>query len=187
MKGVLAVGALASSALFGPRTAGFFSGAMAVSLLATVNVMCMVGPRVYYAMAQNRAFFPIAARLHPRWKSPYWAVLAQGACCCLLIVTGTFETLVNYIGFTLNLFAAFSVVALLKFRRRPGWKRLWWVSFAYPLIPGLFVATNLWVFGYFAFLQRWVALWSLLTIVGGALVFQLYRSRETPRAAKHER
>ena len=70
MKGVLSVGSLAAVNLFGPRTAGFFSAAMAASLLATVNAMCMIGPRVYYAMAKDRAFFASAAKVHPRWKSP---------------------------------------------------------------------------------------------------------------------
>jgi basic amino acid/polyamine antiporter, APA family len=80
MAGVVAVGAKAATSLFGESAGGIFSGAMAVSLLATVNAMCLIGPRVYYAMARNGAFFAVAGRLHPRWKSPWIAVLAQGAC-----------------------------------------------------------------------------------------------------------
>ena len=118
MKGVIRVGSLAAVNLFGPRTAGFFSAAMAASLLATVNAMCMIGPRVYYAMAKDRAFFASAAKIHPRWKSPWVAVIYQGGCCCLLILTGTFKSLVLYIGFTLWLFSALSVMALLKFRKK---------------------------------------------------------------------
>ncbi len=67
MKGVIRIGSLAAVNLFGPRTAGFFSAAMAASLLATVNAMCMIGPRVYYAMARDGAFFASAAKVHPRW------------------------------------------------------------------------------------------------------------------------
>ena len=114
MKGVVAVGALAAKSLFGDRVGGLFSGAMAVSLLATINAMCMIGPRVYYAMARNGAFFAAAARVHPRWNTPWIAVLAQGACCCLLILTGTFESLGYYIGFMLFLFTALSVLALFQ-------------------------------------------------------------------------
>jgi basic amino acid/polyamine antiporter, APA family len=122
LAGVVAVGAKAATSLFGDGAGGVFSGAMAASLLATVNAMCMIGPRVYYAMARTGAFFPIAARIHPRWNSPWIAVLAQGACCCVLILSGTFESLAYYIGFTLFLFSALSVLALLKFRRRPTWR-----------------------------------------------------------------
>ena len=182
MKGVVAVGALAARSLFGDRVGGLFSGAMAVSLLATINAMCLIGPRVYYAMARNGAFFAAAARVHPRWNSPWIAVLAQGACCCLLIVTGTFESLGYYIGFMLFLFSALSVLALFKFRKRPGWKQSRWVNFGYPLIPLTYVSMNAWVFVYFARLRGWEALWSLLTVAGGALSYSLYFRKRNPTA-----
>jgi len=174
MKGVVAVGALAATSLFGDRVGGVFSGAMALSLLATINAMCMIGPRVYYAMARNGAFFAAASRVHPRWNTPWVAILAQGACCCLLIVTGTFESLGYYIGFMLFLFSALSVLALFKFRKRSGWKRSRWVNVGYPFIPLMYVSMNGWVFVYFAQLRGWEALWSLLTVAGGALSYGLY-------------
>ena len=180
LKGVVAVGSAASGGLFGPRTSGLFSAAMAVSLLATVNAMCMIGPRVYYAMAKNRAFFAIAAKVHPRWKSPWVAVICQGICCCLLILLATFRDLFVYVGFTLNLFSALSVLALFKFRKRPDWKRMPWVSFAYPLLPGLYIAVNLWIFLHFASSEITVAAWSLATILGGALIYHFfYQKRAT--------
>lgn len=183
LKGVVAVGSRAAESLFGGAGGGFFSAAMAAGLLATVNAMSMIGPRVYFAMAQQRAFFPAAAKVHPRWHSPWVAVLAQGACCCVLIVSGTFESLGYYIGFTLFLFSALSVLAIFKFRRRAGWKRSRWVSFAYPLIPLLYVSMNGWVFLYFVMGRRWEALWSLLTIVGGALVYHFYVRKQRPQSA----
>jgi amino acid transporter len=109
--------------------------------------------------------------VHPRWNSPWIAVLAQGICCALLILTGTFQSLANYIGFTLFLFSALSVLALFKFRRRPDWKRSRWVSLGYPLIPLAYVAMNAWVV-YFSWNRA--ALWSLLTIAAGALVYHFY-------------
>lgn len=174
MAGKLAVGATASAALFGPGAAGFFAAAMAASLLATVNAMCLIGPRVYYAMARNRAFLAIAGKTHPKWNSPWVAVLMQGACCCLLILTGTFETLLYYIGFTLNLFSALSVLALLKFRKRPDWKPIGWVSFAYPLIPMLYIGVNLLIFVYFVSNKPVEAMWALLTILAGAVAYHFY-------------
>jgi APA family basic amino acid/polyamine antiporter len=177
LKGVPAVAAKAAGSLFGGQVGGLFSAAMAAALLASVNAMSMIGPRVYYAMARDGAFFAAAARLHPRWNSPWIAVLAQGVCCCLLILTGTFQSLINYIGFTLYLFSSLSVLALFKFRRRPDWKRSPWVSLAYPLIPLAYVAMNAWVV-YFSWNRA--ALWSVATIVAGALIYHLY-IRQRPR------
>ncbi len=79
MKGVLAVGALAASKLFGHGVAGLFSGLMALSLVPTINAMVTVGPRVYYAMAKNGAFLRMAANVDPRWHTPVQAIVLQGA------------------------------------------------------------------------------------------------------------
>jgi APA family basic amino acid/polyamine antiporter len=177
MKGVVAVGAQAAKNLLGDSGGAVFAAGMALSLLATVNAMCMIGPRVYYAMARNGAFFSAAGLVHPKWKSPWVAVTAQGVCCCLLILTGTFESLLYYIGFTLWLFSALSVLALFRFRRRPEWRPSPWVSFGWPVIPGFYIAVNLLVFLYFALDKSWQALWSLLTIVAGGLAYHLYSRR----------
>jgi basic amino acid/polyamine antiporter, APA family len=180
MKGVVAVGAHAATALFGSRAGGMFSAAMAVSLLATVNAMCMIGPRVYYAMAQDGSFFTAASKVHPRWHTPWVAVLAQGICACVLILTGTFESLAYYIGFSLFLFSALSVLALFKFRKRTDWKRSRWVNMAYPMLPVMYISMSLWVFVYFVQMRGWEALWSAVTIAAGALTYQ-FIPKPTPR------
>ena len=177
MKGVIAVGAQAAESLFGARGGALFAGAMAASLLATINAMCLVGPRVYYAMAQNKAFFPVAAKTHSRWKTPYVAILAQGAFTIVLILTGTFETLGYYIGFTLWLFTGLSVFALFRFRERPGWKKLPAVSFAWPLAPTVYVGANALIFFYFAWGKKLEALATLATIAVGALAYRWFRGR----------
>src|SRR5579871_3833811 len=87
MKGVLAVGSLAASNLFGPQVAGTFSALMALSLMATVNAEVTIGPRVYFAMAKNKAFFKAAATVHPEWRTPVSAILSQGLCAMVLTVT----------------------------------------------------------------------------------------------------
>ena len=63
---VIAVGSTAAAALFGPAVAGAFAVLMALALFATVNAMVTIGPRVYYAMAQNKAFVALAGELSPR-------------------------------------------------------------------------------------------------------------------------
>ncbi len=177
MKGVIAVGAQAAESLFGDAGGRFFAIAMAASLLATINAMCLVGPRVYYAMAKNRAFFPAAAKVHPKWKTPYVAIMAQGAFTILLILTGTFETLGYYIGFTLWLFSSLSVFAVFQFRKRPGWKSLGAVSFAWPFIPVFYTSATALIFVYFAWGKSWEAMGTLLTIAGGALAYNRLRAR----------
>ena len=91
--------------------------------MSTVNAEVTVGPRVYYAMAKNRAFFPSAARVHSRWHTPVYAIVAQGVCAAVMTFA-PFRDLIGYIGFLLNFFAVMSVASLLYFRRREGWRKL---------------------------------------------------------------
>ena len=170
MKGVVAVGALAASHLFGPEVAGIFSALMALSLMSTVNAEVTIGPRVYYAMAKNKAFFAAAAKVDRRWHTPVNAILAQGFCAMLLTFT-SLPDLFFYIGITLNFCAAMSVASLLKFRRRPGWQKLPAVSFCYPVIPVFFILVGIWITIVGFKLNPTVSLASVGTVGLGGLIY----------------
>ena len=178
MKGVVAVGALAARHLFGPAVAGIFSAAMALSLLATVNAEVTIGPRVYYAMAKNGAFFSMAAKVDPRWHTPVIAIVCQGVCSVLMTVS-PFLNLLLYIGLLLNFFAVLSVGSLFVFRRRPGWQKLGVVSFAYPLLPAFFVAVGIWMTILGVMLRPAISAVAVLTVAAGAIVYH-FRIRTKP-------
>ncbi|MGI9074577.1 MAG: APC family permease [Bryobacteraceae bacterium] len=180
MKGVVAIGALAASRLFGPQIAGAFSALMAFSLLSTVNAMTIAGPRVYYAMARDGQFFSSAAKVHARWHTPVNSIVIQAICTMLLVLT-PFPQLVVYIGFTLNLFAVMSVASLFVFRRRPGWRTLPIVSFAYPTIPLLFITVGVWMIIEGLLLRPIISLLTVLTLVTGALLHRFSVSSCTPQ------
>ena len=122
LKGVVRVGGAAAASLFGSRGGGLFSAMMAVGLLSCVSAMMIVGPRVYYAMAKDGCFLRGAALLHPRWVTPVQAILYQSAAAAALILTGTFEGLIYYIGFALIMFAALATAdsVLSVFTSDPG-------------------------------------------------------------------
>jgi APA family basic amino acid/polyamine antiporter len=170
MKGVVAIGSLASTHLFGREVAGMFSGLMAFSLMATVNAMVTIGPRVYFAMAQNGAFFRAAARVHPRWHTPVFAIVCQGLCAMLMTLT-SFPTLMIYIGFSLTVWTVMSVSSLFIFRRRPDWQKVRVVSFAFPLLPVLFILVGLWTIIYGVMLRPGISIAAVATIATGAVVY----------------
>ena len=168
MKGVVAIGGASASALFGARGGSFFSAIMSVGLLSCVSAMIIAGPRVYFAMAVDRCFFSTAARIHPKWGTPFYAILFQCLAAVAMILTGTFESLVLYIGFALIFFAAFAVAGLFRLRRRAGWKNLRVVSWGYPLVPVLFIAASVWMLAYTAAIHPKESGLGLLTILLGA-------------------
>ncbi len=172
MKGVFAVGSLAASKLFGPEISGIFSALMAISILSTVNAMVTIGPRVYYAMARNGAFFGFARKVNPRFHTPIPAILCQGVCSILMTIT-PFPQLVVYIGFSLTFFTVMAVASLFLFRRRPNWEKLPVVSFAWPLMPAVFVLVGVWMIVYGILLQPIVSAAAILTIAAGAAAYHL--------------
>ena len=172
MKGVMAVGAFAASHLFGPRVAGAFSALMAFGLLSTVNAMTIAGPRVYYAMARDGQFFELAGRVHKRWRTPVNAILIQALCTVLLVFT-PFPQLVIYIGFALNLFAVMAVASLFGFRKQPQWRRTEIVSFAYPLIPCLFIMIGIWMTIEGIRQKPLISLLAALTLASGGILHWL--------------
>jgi APA family basic amino acid/polyamine antiporter len=178
MKGVLAVGALSASRLFGPSAAAVFSALMAFSLLSTVNAMTITGPRVYFAMAREGRFIPAAAYVHPRWRTPVISIAAQTLCTIGLIFT-PFPQLIVYIGFTLNFFAVLAVASLFRFRHGAGWRKLAGVSFAYPLVPAVFVAVGLWMTVEGILQKPLISFLSIATLATGAAAHRIYMRRQT--------
>ena len=180
MKGVVAVGALAASALFGPQVAGVFGALMALAIVSTVNAMITIGPRVYYAMAKDGAFIGVAGRLSTRSRVPVAAVICQGVCAMLMTFT-SFPQLVTYIGFSLTTFTVLAVSSLLVFRRRPGWKRLRAVSYAFPLVPATYLLIGVWMIYYGFMLRPAISAAAVLTLlVGAAVYYARLRTTSTP-------
>jgi APA family basic amino acid/polyamine antiporter len=172
LKGKTAVGALSASNLFGPGVAGAFALLMALCIVSTVSAEVTIGPRVYYAMAKNKAFFSAAANVHPRWHTPVVAILSQGLCAMVMTLT-SFRDLLTYIGMSLTLFTALSAAALIVFRRtRPGWQRLRALDFAWPLIPVSYIAMGTAMMVYGIIQAPVVSLAAFGTVGLGALVYR---------------
>lgn len=170
MSGVQAVGSLAAQKLFGSTGAALFSGLVALSLVATVNAMVTIGPRLYYAMAKNGAFLPAAAKVHPQWRTPVNAILFQGACAALMTLVN-FGSLILYIGYLLNFFAVLAVISLFRFRGRAGWRKMPVVSFAWPLVPLVFVLPGIWMIIYGMRLEPIISVAAAVTLASGALFY----------------
>ena len=171
MKGVVAIGDAAAGALFGLRGGNFFSAMMSVGLLSCVSAMVITGPRVYFAMASDGCFFRTAARIQPRWGTPVYAIVYQTVAAVLMILTGTFESLIYYIGFALIFFAAMAVAGLIRLRRRQGWTRLGVLNWGYPLVPAVFIVASVWMLAYTASLRPRESALGLITVALGAVVY----------------
>ena len=123
--------------------AGDVMGIVAIiSLAASISAMVFAGPRVYYAMARDGLFFPRAARVHPRYRTPAVSIVAQAAWSAVLVLSAKADALVNYTGFAVVLFAGIAGVALFVLRWRHPDEARPFRAWGYPVAPGIFVIAS---------------------------------------------
>jgi APA family basic amino acid/polyamine antiporter len=126
------------------EAAGDIMGVVSIiSLAAGINAWTFAGPRVYYAMARDGVFFPAASKIHPRYKTPAVSIVAQTVLATVFILTGSLDTITNYVGFALSLFAGIAVAAVFVLRRREPDAPRPFKALGYPVTPAIFVLVSL--------------------------------------------
>jgi basic amino acid/polyamine antiporter, APA family len=143
LAGQVEVGAIAAERIFGPAGGRLMAGVIALLLVSTISAMTLAGPRVIEAMAEDHPpLRPLAQR--SATGSPRRAVLLQGGLALLFVLTDSFEGVLTYAGFTLNLFMVLAVAGVIVLRRRepnlPRPYRVW----GYPWTPLFFAAFSIW-------------------------------------------
>lgn len=116
----------------------FLALAIIISTLGMTNVIILTGPRVYFSMARAGSFPRFAGRIHPRFDTPYIAIILQSAWATGLLLSNTYGQLLQTVTFGDWIFYALTTLALLVLRRKrpdlPRPFRVW----GYPVIPVLF-------------------------------------------------
>jgi APA family basic amino acid/polyamine antiporter len=177
MSGVARIGELAATSLFGSGAAGFVAAAITISSFGCLAATILYGPRVYYAMAESGLFFRGMSVIHPRFRVPGRAIIGQGVWAALLCLSGTYQTLYEYVVFALVLFFAATGAAVLVLRvRRPEQVRPY-RTWGYPVIPLVFILINLAIFGNSFLSQPRESLLGLLIILAGVPAFFYWKRK----------
>ncbi len=145
---VLPVGEMAKSTLvardvalrsMGEFGASFVAAAVMISTFGTSNGTIMVSSRVYFAMARQNMFFGNIGKVSKTRKTPANALLLQAVWTCLLVVSGTFDTLTDMLIFVSWIFYSLGAVGVFVLRRKmPDAPRPYRVI-GYPYIPAIFI------------------------------------------------
>lgn len=171
IRGSSAVAALAVQTLLGPAGRITVSVLVLISLLGSTNGLVLTGPRVYFAMAQDRAFPAVFGRLHPRYRTPTLALVVQGVWAAVLAAVGSYEQLFTDVIFTAWIFYGLAVAAVVVLRRRrPELERPFRVP-GYPWLPLLFTAAALGLVGSTVVARPFGALAGLGLLAAGIPVY----------------
>jgi APA family basic amino acid/polyamine antiporter len=177
MAGTVTIAESSSSVLFGQTTTGFLSAAILISVFGALNGTIFVGSRVYYAMAKDKLFFEKVATVHPRFRTPSFAIIIQAVWASVLALTGKFEQLFTYVIFVAIIFwigAAASVYTLRK--KYPNLSRPY-KTWGYPITPAIFILVSLFILITTLFESPVESLTGLSFIVVGIPMFYYWRKK----------
>jgi APA family basic amino acid/polyamine antiporter len=174
MGGVISIGGLAASNLFGKSSGDVVSILISFALFSSLSAFIILGPRVYYSMAKDRYFFRFASEVHEKYHVPSKSIILQGVIACAMVLFGTFDQLLTYMGFSLGIFPILAVIGVFKLRRSntstyklPG----------FPIAPVIYILTGASIL-ILAFFERPVeSSIAILTVIVGIPVYLFFKKR----------
>jgi APA family basic amino acid/polyamine antiporter len=186
--GAKLVAAETAKVVFGGFGYLFVSLVIVLSALGFLNATLMHMPRIYYAMAEDRALPAFFMAVHPRTQAQAPGLLFLGAVILISIFfLGTFENIVNYVMFldSANIALVASTIFVLRRKARraeapyDGYKAPF-----YPILPAIFILFLLGISLNVLLTQTKQALIGAALFATGFPVFLLMRRihkvRETP-------
>lgn len=138
---VMEAGTATADAIAGGWTTWAVTALIAVALIGSLNATVLAGGRVGWAMARRDALASSIGRLNQRFETPARALLLQGALAVVLVLTGTFEMLLELTSIAMFVMGALTVVALFVIRRRDGDDAPYQAT-GYPWVPGAFLMVS---------------------------------------------
>jgi APA family basic amino acid/polyamine antiporter len=159
--------------VWGPRLMAL---AIMISTFGCTNGLILSGARLYYAMARDGLFFRQAGHLN-RFAVPAVALVLQMAWSIVLIFSGTYSQLLDYVIFAALLFYVLTVVGLFVLRwRRPDAERPY-RAVGYPLLPAVYVVLAAVVMVDLLFVKPLYTWPGLVIVLAGVPVYFLWRRR----------
>ncbi len=164
------VGNVVAFKLFGAGIGAIFASLITLALASSLSAMIMAGPRVTEQIGQDYPLFR-ALSVKSKGGSPYLATLLQAAIAIVMVLTSSFEWIINYIAIALSVFSTLTVLGVFVLRvRRPEAPRSF-RTWGYPVTPLLFVVANTWFLYYMVKEKPETILFSIGTMGIGLLVY----------------
>ncbi len=180
MAGKIEIGLLFGQELVGIDAGRVLGGLFSLLLFSTVSSLVITGPRVTQVMGED---YPSI-----RWFShtsvfdtPARAIYIQAGIAIVYLTTSTFEQMITYIGFTLNLMTLLTVLGMMLYRRKlPSGNASVYRIRPYPLLPIIFLLINTWIMIYGLIYRPAESLAGIITAVLGFLVWYWLKDKSQP-------
>jgi APA family basic amino acid/polyamine antiporter len=130
----------------GPAAVGAIAMAMMISTLGSLHTGTMAGARISYAMASDGLFFRPLARVSAGTHVPINALVVQCIWACVLALSGSCDTLTNYVIFAAWIFYGLNSAAVFILRRTMPDAERPYRTVGYPVLPAVFLLAAVWLF-----------------------------------------
>jgi basic amino acid/polyamine antiporter, APA family len=129
----------------GDIAVSLIAAAMMISTLGALHTSTMANSRIPFAMASDGLFPKSLARVSERTHVPVRALLVQGVWAGVLALSGSYDTLTDYVIFVNWIFFGLVIVSIFFLRRRAPQEEGGYRAWGYPIVPLLFLATTTWL------------------------------------------
>jgi basic amino acid/polyamine antiporter, APA family len=174
LKGVPEIAGLAAGKAFGNMAESVISLLISFALISSLSAFIILGPRVYYSMTREGYFFAFAAKIHPKYKVPVGAIILQSSIAIVLVLSGTFEQILVYMGFSLGIFPILAVLGVFKLRLK-GKSALKLPGF--PFAHVIFIVAGIGMLILTFFERPLESSIAILTALSGIPVFYWFKNR----------
>jgi APA family basic amino acid/polyamine antiporter len=172
------VAASVASRVLGPVGGAAVALIILVSIIGTLNGCFLTSPRLYFAQARDGLFLRKFGEIHSRFKTPHFAIAAQAVWAAALLISGSYETLLDYAMFALWLSYGVMVAGVMVLRhthpQTPRPYRMW----GYPVTPLLFLIFTAAFLGNMLIKRPIPSFAGLLLIISGIPVYFIWLRRK---------
>lgn len=172
MNGQVDVGYISAFNIFGELGGNIMGMLISFLLISSISSMVFVGPRVSQVMGEDYNILKVLAFKNKK-NIPLYAILIQSTISLIMIFTGSFEQVLTYTGFTLNLFTFITVVGVFVHRYKFKNAERPYKSFGYPIVPILFLIIMGWTLFFLLTERTLESVLGLITVFSGLIIFYL--------------
>lgn len=167
----------AAKAIFGERGGAWMGGLISFGLLSMLTGLTWAGSRVHQRLGQDLMRLSFLARVN-KHGAPVGAVLLQGGLALLLLLSGTFDAVLNYVEALLLVSSLLAVLAVIWLRvRRPELVRTFKVPL-YPLPPLLFAGATGYMLWFLVGQRPEELMWGGVTLLVGGVLYAGLQGRQ---------
>jgi len=146
IRGSKLVAADVAERLIGRKGVIFVSVTVMLSTFGTLSSVLLTSPRILFALADDKLFFKQVARVHPKFGTPYVAIMLVAAMGVAFVLLQTFEKLTDTYVIAVLPFYALGVAAVFPLRKKPGYAPSFRTP-GYPVVPILFILSTIFLLG----------------------------------------